>query len=119
MLSNPLILPHADGNISLVKINQDSYASEYYYRSSTRAVTVKIRHSTIPAKGGKPSLDRHNVEVAETVFATVDAEEIFRRAYIVIEQKSSDGDVKLVDALADWLIATANANAISLLGWES
>jgi len=31
----------------------------------------------------------------------------------------SETDVKLVDALADWLIATANANVTSLLGKES
>lgn len=119
MYADPLVLPHADGNISCVRINQDSYASEYSNRGTTSAVTVKIRHTTVAAKGGKPALERHNVEIAQRIYATVDDPEVFRRAYIVIEQTPGDMDVKLVDCLADWLIATSNANTTKLLNWES
>lgn len=119
MLSDPFVLPHADGNISCTRINQDTYTSEYSYRGAASATVVKIRHTTVAAKGGKPALDRHNVEVSQRVYADVDTPEVFRRAYIVIEQEPSDLDVKLVDALADWLIATSNANVLKLLNWES
>lgn len=119
MYADPLVLPHADGNISCVRINQDSYTSEYSNRSTTQAVAVKIRHTSIAAKGGKPALDRHNVELSQRIYAVGEDPEVFRRVYIVIEQEPGDMDVKLVDCLADWLIATANANTTKLLGWES
>lgn len=119
MFGNTLVLPHADGNITLVKVNQDQYSSEYLYRSATQQVTAKIRHTTTKAKADSPAKDRHNVEVVQTVFATVDTAQIERKTYVVIEQEARDTDVKLVDSLADWLIATANANVTSLLGWES
>lgn len=119
MFGNTLVLPHADGNITLVKINQDSYASEYAYRGATQALTAKIRHTTIPAKNGQVARDRHNVEVSQRVYADGETPEKFRRVYVVIEQEPSDTDVKLCDSLADWLIATANVNVTSLLGWES
>lgn len=119
MYTDPLVLPHADGNISCVRINQDSYASEYSSRGATQAVTVKIRHTTVAAKAGKPALDRHNVEVSQRIYGSGDDPDVVRRAYIVIEQEPGDIDVKLVDCLADWLIASTNANVTKLLAWES
>lgn len=114
MFGNTLTLPHADGNIVCVKINQDAYTSEYMFRNATHQVVVKIRHTE--TKSGQ---DRHNVEVTQTVFATESVAEIVRKVYIVLEQSKSDTDVKLTDALADWLIATADAAVTSLLAWES
>lgn len=114
MFGNTLVLPHADGNITCVKINQDQYSSEYLFRNSTHEVMVKIRHTTT-----KSGTDRHNVEVSDRIFATTEVAEIYRKHYVVLEQSKSDTDVKYIDALADWLIASANANVASLLGWES
>lgn len=114
MFGNTLVLPHADGNITLVKINQDQYSSEYMFRNTTHMVTAKIRHTTT-----KTGNDRHNVEISQKIFATQSAEEVNRKVYVVLEQSKTDTDVKLTDALADWLIASTNANVTSLLGWES
>lgn len=114
MLGSTFTIPHTDGNIVCVKINQDVYSSEYMYRDEDHEVRVKIRHQQ--TKGGK---DRHNVEISETVFETTESLEIARKMYVVLEQAPNDVDVKMLDALADWLIASANANISSLLGWES
>lgn len=119
MLANPFVLPHADGNVSCVKINQDAYSSEYMNRSSTVETIVKIRHTKTKPDSSGVQKDRHNVEVTQRVFATAEVAEYTRKVYIVIELLPSDLDVKLTDALADWLIATANANVTALLGWES
>jgi hypothetical protein len=119
MYTDPLVLPHADGNISCVRINQDSYTAEYSNRGALSATTVKIRHTTVAPKAGKPALDRHNVELSQRIYADGEEPEVFRRVYVVIEQEPGDMDVKLVDCLADWLIATANANTTKLLSWES
>jgi hypothetical protein len=114
MLGDTFVLPHADGNITCVKINQDSFGSVYRYVSSTQRVVVTVKHST--TKSGK---DRHNVEVVQTVFATAVAAEIVRKHYFVLENDPSDTDVKLLDATCDWLIATAGANISKLINWES
>lgn len=119
MFASPLVLPHADGNISCIRINQDNYGSEYLYRSAVGQVRIKIRHSVKKATAVTVEADRHNVEITQTVYATESTDELTRKVYIVVEQQASDTDVKLVDALADWLIATANANTLSLLSWSS
>lgn len=115
--SATLTLPHADGNVVCTKINQDGYSSEYLYRGSLHEYRVKIRHTERTVDGVK--YDRHNVEIVQTIFATSTDAEYIRKVYMVFELKPGDGDVKNVDALADWLIATANANVTSLIGWES
>lgn len=59
------------------------------------------------------------MEIVETVFATAEASEIVRKTYLVIENDPSDTDAENVDALADWLIASAGANLTKLFNWES
>jgi hypothetical protein len=115
--SSTLTLPHADGNIVCTKINQDGYCSEYLARTSVHEYRVKIRHTT--RKVDNVTVDRHNVEIVQTVFAAGEVAEYTRKVYIVLEQQPKDTDVKNTDALADWLIATANVNVTSLLNWES
>lgn len=119
MLGTTLTLPHADGDIVVTKINQDGYGSEYMFRNSTGQMRVKVRHSERKATAQTAAIDRHNVEITQTVFGVDDAADLQRKVYIVIEQEPSDTDIKLVDALCDWLIATAGANITSLLNWSS
>lgn len=114
MLAEPLVLPHADGNISLVRINNDGFSSVYRYIDATQRVLVHVKHTTM--KNGK---DRHNVEVVQTVFATAEAVEVVRKTYIVFENDASDTDVKLLSALCGWLTASAAANTVKLFNWES
>lgn len=119
MFGNTFVLPHADGNVTCVKVNQDSYASEYLYKGTLSEYRIRIRHTKTTASASKPVKDRHNVEVVQTVYAVDEVPEFERKVYIVLETLPSDSDVKNVDALADWLIATANSNVVSLHGWES
>lgn len=119
MFGNTLTLPHADGDIVLVRINQDNYASEYSKRDSLSEVRVRIRHTKTKPTAERPAYDRHNVEVVRTVFATAEMPEYYRKFYVVLESLPSDTDVKDVDCLADWLIATGNTNVTSLQQWES
>jgi hypothetical protein len=55
----------------------------------------------------------------DRIFATSSVPEYERKDYIVIERLPNDVDVKQTDCLSDWLIATANANAVELLNWGS
>jgi hypothetical protein len=58
------------------------------------------------------------VEITKKVFADGTDPEVNSKVYIVIEHEPGDDPTELVDALADWLIATTNAKVTDLLGWE-
>lgn len=119
MLGNTLVLPVAGGSITMTKINQDGYSSEYLFKDATSRWTAKIRHTKTSATATRPSYDRHNFEVVQVVFAAGAVAEFERKFYFVIEQLPSDTTFAIPDATADLVIASANAFVVSLLGWES
>jgi len=119
MLGNTLVLPQVGGDITLVKINQDAYSSEYMFKNSTSQYTAKIRHTKTSPRNGLPALDRHNFEVVQTVFEVGEVAEYQRKFYFVWEVKPSETSKDLADAVVDLMILTSNAFLTSLLGWES
>lgn len=120
MLTTPFVLPHADGDISLNRINNDNYASEYLAKRSTDEIRLRVRHTKTKASStGGVSKDRHNVEVTQTTYATAEAAEDVQKFYFVWEHAPSNQDLKLVDALCDKVIASANGFLTELLGWNS
>jgi len=119
MLGNTLVLPQVGGNITLIKINQDNYSSEYLFKDANTQYNAKIRHSRTKATALRPSYDRHNFEVVQTVYATGGNPEFQRKFYFVLEALASDTNVILADAVSDLAIATSNAFLVSLLAWES
>lgn len=118
--ADPQSFPLSSGARSLTRINQDGYSSEW--RSSvntTDQIRMRIRHSTVPAKGTEPAKDRHNVEIVRTVYATATAAAYTEKCYVVIEQAQSNASVEYGNALSSWLTATTNAALTKLMGWES
>lgn len=118
-IANPLVLPVAGGSISMPKINQDSYSSEYLFRNSTEQYRAIIRHSKTKATATRPAYDRHNFEVIRTVWAAGGVDEYDEKFYFVMESLPSDAEIKVGDAVADLLIASSNAFQVALLGWEN
>lgn len=119
MLGDTFVLPQVGGDITLKKINQDGYSSEYLFRDATNQYRVRIRHTKTNATSTRPSYDRHNVEVVQTIFAAGDVAEYERKFYFVLELKPGDTSVALADAMADKVIASSNALLVALVGWES
>jgi hypothetical protein len=122
MFADPLSLPMSSGTILLPRVNQDAFATEYRFSDALKRVILRIRHTTSLLKGvdgASVKYDRHNVELTVTVFAVGEVPEFQRKAYFVIEHLPSDQSVELIDALADWAIASVNANLVKLLAWES
>lgn len=103
----------------LSKINQDSYSSEYLLRSSTDEIRARVRHSKEGAKNGKPAVDRHNVELTQTVFATVSAPEYVRQCYVVLRTQIGDDLALNVDVGQALAFFMTEANLVKLTGWES
>lgn len=118
-IANPLVLPVSGGSITMPKINQDGYSSEYLFRDATHQYRAIIRHSRTKATATRPSYDRHNFEVVRTVWAAGAVAEYDQKFYFVIEQLSSDVGIAVGDAVADLLIASSNAFQLALLGWEN
>lgn len=119
MLGNTLVLPQVGGDITLIKINQDGYSSEYLFRNATTQYRARIRHTKTSANSTRPSYDRHNFEVVQTVFAAGAVAEYERKFYYVLELLPGDTSVALADAACDLAIASVNAFLTSLVGWES
>lgn len=68
MFANTLTLTISAIAKTLVRVNQDSYGSEYTFVSDTELIRMQIRHTTERPAGG--DILRHNVFVERTIFAT-------------------------------------------------
>lgn len=119
MLGNTLVLTVNGVAVTLVKINQDNYSSEYMFKNATSQYVARIRHNRTKATNLRPSYDRHNFEVVQTIFATAEVAQYERKFYFVSEQLASDTDKELANAVCDLAIASSDAFLVSLLAWES
>lgn len=117
MFGNSIVLTVGGVAKTLIKINQDGYAGEYFLRDTLDSYRLKIRHTV--ANRGTVAFDRHNVEIVHIVYATLTVPEITRKVYLVFEQDKADTMTNEVVALADWLKLTANAAIVSMGNWES
>ena len=80
---------------TLARINQDSYSSEYFLRSTTDEFRLKIRNSSYVNKASGRTVDRHNVELQQVVYPVLPSTiSTTRKAYCVLENER-------VDTLAD------------------
>lgn len=116
MLANTLSI----GGVTLTRINDsEPYSSEYRFGDSSHELRFKVRHNNTNATALRPSYDRHNFELVETVYAAGAVPEFQRKVYVVIENKPEDTSVANADALADLMIASTDAFLNSMIAWES
>lgn len=103
----------------LNRINQDGYSSEYFLRTTADEFRAKIRHSSYTDKAGR-SIDRHNVELVQTVYAaTADDTDVIRKAYIVLENERDDGVTDPLNFSLGFVGFVDSANVTKLLNYES
>lgn len=105
--------------VTVAKINQDGYGSEYLLRSTLSSWRVRVRHSVVKATASRPAYDRHNVEIVQTIFATDTVAEFDRKTYIVFECLASDNETQHIEMLCNFIAGDSGATLSSLLGWES
>lgn len=105
------VLPLSGGDVTLNKINQDNYSSEYLFRNTTLQYRLRIRHTETSA--GK---ERHNLEAVKTTFGVDGAPDVESKFYFVIEHELGDDPTEVVDAVADKVILTTNELIGDLLG---
>lgn len=105
---------------TLNKINQDGYTSEYFLREATQEFRMKIRHSKDRPTTSGVQVDRHNVELTQTIYAVAPATvHKVRRCYCVITNENSDDATQLgylQSGLNGFMTA---ANVTKFANWES
>lgn len=104
----------------LKKINQDGYSSEYLLREATQEFRCKIRHSVEKNLTTSRTMDRHNVELTQTMFAdgVTYLTPLTRQVYTVFRNTPGDS-ATVVDYLSDGLADWVKTNCPLVIGWES
>nr|UJQ85375.1 MAG: hypothetical protein 2 [Leviviridae sp.] len=104
----------------LTRINQDGYSSEYFLREATGNFSLKLRNSQYTDKTRGVKVDRHNIELVQTVFAVAPAvTNTVRKYYSVLENDTTDITVDSVKFGAGITGFQTEANYTKLLNWES
>lgn len=67
MFANTLTLTIGGVAKTLVRVNQDNFGSSYKFVNGTELITMAVRHSV---DKGQRIVDRHNVFIERTIFAT-------------------------------------------------
>lgn len=119
MFADTLALVLSTGTVTVTKIKEENYTSEYKFSDTLHDVRVFIRHTKTKKTAVRPVYDRHSLEISETVFAAGAVAEFTRKDYVVIERLPSDVSIVNTDGLADLLIVSANANLVKLINGES
>jgi hypothetical protein len=122
MIADPASVTIGGTARSLAKINQDDYGSTYRLRLTDRDITMTVRNTSRNEKSGK-IIDRHNIELTETVFPVAPAVlSTVRKVYVVVENQQGDtlaDPINVAAALFAFLTASTNANLLKLLNFES
>jgi hypothetical protein len=104
----------------MTRINQDKYSSEYLLRDTLSEFRLQIRNSSYKNKVTGKSMDRHNVELVETVYAVAPAiVPTIRKAYTVFENERSDPLTASFNFNKGFAAFFSDANITKLVNGES
>lgn len=104
----------------VTKINQDGYSSEYLLRESTGEFRLRLRNSSYTDKSRGVQVDRHNIELVQTVFPVAPATvSTVRKYYSILENDKTDLTVDSAKFAAGVTGFQTEANFTKLLNWES
>jgi hypothetical protein len=108
---------------SLVRVRQDGYSSEYLLTSATDEYRMNVRNSTYTDKARKVLINRHNIELIQTVFPVAPATlSTVRKVYAVVENQQGDtltDPVYHALGMLSFLTASSGANITKMLNQES
>jgi hypothetical protein len=91
MFADPAVVTINSVAKSLVRINQDKYSSEYLLRSATDEIRFFVRNTSYIDRKRGVTIDRHNVEIVQTVFPVAPSTtSLVRKTYTVIENQVGD-----------------------------
>jgi hypothetical protein len=118
MFADPITITVNSVAKALVRINQDSYGSEYFLRESTQDWRLKIRNTSYSNSAGQ-LVDRHNFEFVNTVYATLTEASKQRKIYSVFENNRSDTGAEPLQDFVGFVGFMTSANIQKALNYES
>lgn len=104
--------------LTLKKVNQDNFSSEYLLKETSGEYRMKIRHSTEKALVQGETMERHNVEFSHLVYGTAPDDGYNTIISTTIRNPKRIAAAE-VDQLSDGLADFVKANGVLLVGWES
>ncbi len=118
MFADPITITVNSVAKALVRINQDTYGSEYLLREATQEWRLKIRNTSYTNAAGQ-LVDRHNFEFVNTVYATSTVPTIVRKIYSVFENNRSDTSADPLNAFVGFVAFMTSGNIQKALNYES
>jgi hypothetical protein len=121
MFTETLAVTIAGATVTLVRVNQDNYCSEYLFRDANQQMVLNIRNSRFTDKKRPGAeLHRHALELVTTIFPVAPATvPTVRKAYWVLENEASDGVTAPKDFGVGFAALLTAANMTKLLNFES
>jgi len=118
MFADPITITVNSVAKALVRINQDTYGSEYFLREATQEWRLKIRNTSY-TNASKQLVDRHNFEFVNTVYATSTVPSLVRKIYSVFENVRSDTAADPLNAFVGFVGFMTSGNIQKALNYES
>lgn len=121
MFGETLVLVLDGEDITLNKINQDGYSSEYLYRDPLSETRITISNSTYSDKK-RPGvlMDRHTVDVKQVVYPVAPSTiSKLRHSYFVVENQQGDTLADPIDIAEGLAVFMTEANITKLTNFES
>jgi hypothetical protein len=111
---------HGTDDFVLQRINQDGYSSEYRYRDADREIGLTIRNTSYADKKRPVTIDRHTVQLTETVFPVAPATlSTIRKCYAVFENQQGDSITLSVDIAGALCAFLSESNWTKTVNFES
>lgn len=117
--ADPLIVTINAVAKSLPRVEFDKRTSTYFLRESTQEFLVRIRNTSYQDAVGA-TIDRHNMELTQTVYAVAPATKpTVRKIYTTFDNARSDTDASLNQTLLGFAGLLTAGNFTKLLAGES
>lgn len=116
--ADPLVVTINAVAKSLPRVEFDKRTSVYFLREATQEFTVRVRNTSFVDTNGI-TIDRHNIEFVQTIYATVTTAAITRKIYSTFDNFRSDTDAGLLQSLVGFVGLLTSANIQKMLNGES
>lgn len=116
--ADPLVVTINAVAKSLPKVEFDKRSSVYFLREATQEFQMKIRNTSYVGPSGL-TVDRHNLEFTQQIYATLTAAAISRKVYVTFDNNRSDTDAGLLQTLVGFVGVLTSANLQKSLNGES
>ncbi len=122
-LADPAVITINGAAKSLVRVRTSDYSSEYVLRSTTDEHRLNVRNTSYLDKKRAVTIDRHNIELVQTVFPVAPATlSTIRKVYAVVENQRGDtltDPLNVALGLLTFMSASSGANVTKMLNMES